>query len=918
MRMYSAAMRGGLERWKRGSGSRGIRQAIAYALEGTCDAHIPASGADALEKYAKSADAGVARFIVADGEITSDRLTGAGLRVWLSGHDPVTGEERGKTLLRPDADLLLDGTLNHPKSFSIAALLHPELAIELEALQDRVRDRILLLWQQELNARRGHGGLIRESIARLEVVELTHRRSRALDPHAHRHLWLNIKVQGADGKWTNVDSRVAMKVHTLMNAEGELAARTDPQWVNALARHGYTLDEDGEIAELAGAVRPFSRRSAQIEANRSRLTAEWSTAHEGRKPSMDVLAQIDRRAWATSRPNKPASLDEESWEAASREELVAIDPGLLIQRVPIRIAAPSLDVLDAAMLAAAAVVDADDRSRGSSGRFSEIDLHAGAVRALSRTGVVGARDSFDETIDDIVARAHRLVLNLSHEPDVPPHVKSLMATETAMLKIRLAGCLDGLATTGRSLAPVELHRYVSAAVDIETLDTSQVAAACAIAGSHGLVAVTGPAGTGKTTMLRASSAALARQSRRMLVVAPTRKAASVAAREIGAESTSLHALLYDYGYRWTRGVGGASEWIRLQHGEVDRATGDEYQGPHAYRVRRGDRIVVDEAGMVDLHTANALAIVALETGAGVAMVGDPRQALPVGHAGAMGSAIRHANAAVELDTVHRFDDPEYARLTLRLRDIQDKQQALDVAAELVAAGHVRRAEDAEAARRMMVDGYLRAHAHGRRSVLVCGINSEADAINAQIQQYRLDGGELDPTASAWGSEEQRLFVGDVVETCRNDSRAGVVNRAQWIIANIRQDIIDLVSPSDGGERRRSSRDYAQAHVRLAYASTVHGVQGETVDTAIVGPDVDAAGLYVGLTRGRSQNHVVVVAPTDAAAVENLASTMMRGTTEVTIQDSILAAAAELRRSARERSASAQAMAPSRSELGPSL
>ena len=45
-------MRGGLERWKRGVESRGVRQAIAYALEGTCDAHLhPGAGVDALEAY---------------------------------------------------------------------------------------------------------------------------------------------------------------------------------------------------------------------------------------------------------------------------------------------------------------------------------------------------------------------------------------------------------------------------------------------------------------------------------------------------------------------------------------------------------------------------------------------------------------------------------------------------------------------------------------------------------------------------------------------------------------------------------------------------------------------------------------------------------------------------------------------------
>lgn len=283
-------MRGGLERWKRGAESRGVRQAIAYALEGTCDAHLQhSSGAEALEAYSAASDSTVSRFIVENGVITSDELTGGSLRVWLTGHDPVAGKERGQQRLSPDADLLLDGTLNHPKSYSLAALLHPELAAEFEAPQDRLRERILLTWQTELNARRGHGGLTREAIARLEVVELQHRRSRALDPHIHRHLWLNIKVLGADGKWSNVDSRVAMKLHTVINAEGEFAARTDPAWRAALASHGYTLDDAGEITELAGGVRPLSRRSAQIEANRARMIAEWSAAHGGAAPSIDAL-----------------------------------------------------------------------------------------------------------------------------------------------------------------------------------------------------------------------------------------------------------------------------------------------------------------------------------------------------------------------------------------------------------------------------------------------------------------------------------------------------------------------------------------------------------------------------------------------------------------------------------------------------
>ncbi|MFG6491278.1 AAA family ATPase [Microbacterium sp. P03] len=901
-------MRGGLERWKRGAESRGVRQAISYALEGTCDAHVHNStGAEALEAYGAASDSTVSRFIVDNGVITTDQLTAGSLRVWLTGYDPITGEERGHQRLSPDADLLLDGTLNHPKTYSLAALLQPKLAAELEALQDRLRDRIVLTWQTEINARRGHGGLVREGVTRIEVVELQHRRSRALDPHIHRHLWLNIKVLGADGKWSNLDSRVAMKLHTVINAEGELAARTDPAWIAALARHGYTLDDSGEIAELVGAVRPLSRRSAQIEANRARLIGEWSAAHGGSAPSVDVLHQIDRRAWAVARPNKPADLDEISWESRVRDEIAAIDPNLITARAPTAVAATDLHALDLDLLAAAAVVDADERSTSSGGRFSTFDIRAGATRVLSRTGIVAPRDQLDGVIVAITTRAAKAVYRLVAE--VPSaHVKAYMATETVRAKVRLAGRLDVLARLGRSLLPDELH-WFAANEDISTLDASQSVAACAIAGSDGLVTVTGPAGTGKTTMLRVAFAALAAQRRRMLVVAPTRKAASVASREVGAAASSIHALLLDHGFRWSADQAGAMAWTRLRVGEIDPGTGAAYRGPAQYVLSARDRIVVDEAGMVDLQTATVLVDLAIEQGVGIAFVGDPHQALPVGHAGAMGSAIRHANAAVELDTVHRFRDPEYAALTLRLRNTGDRDHALAVAGELAERGHVERVDHHDAARERMIDAYFEWHARGRRVTLVSGTNAEADAINDAIQQRRVDQGELDPGAVAWGMGEQRILVGDTVQTRRNDRLTGVENRAQWIVRCIRDDFVHLVSGGDSGELRRVPNEYAREHLQLAYASTVHGVQGDTADASVVGPDVDAAGLYVGLTRGRVHNAAIVVARTDAAARECLAESMQRGTPELTMQDAVRAAQAEMRRAARARDMAAMGTGP---------
>lgn len=152
---------------------------------------------------------------------------------------------------------------------------------------------------------------------------------------------------------------------------------------------------------------------------------------------------------------------------------------------------------------------------------------------------------------------------------------------------------------------------------------------------------------------------------------------------------------------------------------------------------------------------------AIEQGVGLAFVGDPHQALPVGHFGAMGSAVRHANASVELDTARRFRDPEYAR----------------------------------------------------------------------------------------------------------------------------------------------------EHLQLAYASTVHGVQGDTAHASVAGPDVGAAGLYVGLTRGRVRNVSIVVAGTDAAVHECLAESMQRGTPELTMQDAVGADQAEMGRAARPRDLSTMATGP---------
>ena len=339
------------------------------------------------------------------------------------------GEERGHQGLSPDADLLLDGTLNHPKSYSIAALLHPELAAEFEALQDRLRERILLTWQRELNARRRHGGLIREEITRIEVVELQHRRSRALDPHIHRHLRLNIKVRSADHRWSNLDSRVAMKLHTVVNAGGELVACTDTAWIAALARHGYTLDDTVEIAELACAVRSVSHRSAQIETNRARLIAESSAAHGG--DLLRVWRCCSRSIGALGRyrvrTSRPISMRRRGRRASATrsQRSIRVRPA----RAHPFLAATDPHAVDLDLLAARQSTRANGPPHART--VQHLRIRAGAIRALSRTGVVAERNRLDGAIADITVRATRPVCRLVAD-DPPAHVKAFMATATVL------------------------------------------------------------------------------------------------------------------------------------------------------------------------------------------------------------------------------------------------------------------------------------------------------------------------------------------------------------------------------------------------------------------------------------------------------------------------------------------------------
>jgi ATP-dependent exoDNAse (exonuclease V) alpha subunit len=488
-------------------------------------------------------------------------------------------------------------------------------------------------------------------------------------------------------------------------------------------------------------------------------------------------------------------------------------------------------------------------------------------------------------------------VRLLEDEVVPDHVKHLVATQTAVAKNTLANRLELLPTTGEAAPSESITRLAATVSPDKELDEGQLAGASMIAGTNRLVTIIGAAGTGKTTMLKVAAAALHLQGRRMVVVARTKKAATVAGRETSADASSLHQLLHAYGWRWGTDAAGRTNWTRLMVGDTDPVTGHPYTGPGANMLRGQDRIVVDEAGMLDLDAANALVELMHQTGVGLAAVGDPNQALPVGHSGAMELIRRASTARIALTDIHRFKDPAWAELTRELRDARGAEEREQVAVRLVRSGHAELVDNTQEALHVMVEGWFNATGSRATISLVTATHAEAQAVGEAIQARRIREGSLSTDRVATGQGGQAIFEGDVVQTRRNDSTAAVENRQNWVISRISVDGILLSSTTDSCTARRISHAYAASYLHLGYASTVYGAQGETTDRSIVGPAVDASGLYVGLTRGRHDNQAVLVAATARTATAELADMLRRSSVEHSLEYSRATARAELHQSA---------------------
>ena len=619
----------------------------------------PLEGGTALAAFAVTDSGGE---VLATSELNAEAYAG-----WVYWIDPLTENSMGKPRLPGEEGTAKRGSprfaemvVNTPKSLSVAAALHPDVSDALDVAQaDAVTEirRFLALHSVTRVGPRGRQEVV--PVERLQTVAVVHKTSRAGDPHRHVHFQIGTRVWAA-GTWRGLDTAALFKQQGAIRALGTGVLAAHPGLARALDRHDLTLDPvTGEVVELAPFNAVMSKRAGQVEKNLSELEDAWAERHPGGEPGPVMTSRMIAAAWARDRPQKrPTALaHEEGWrrelaDAGYDPELSPSTRGANHRWATEPISSEDLRVLTLASRAL-------DRCAAGASTWNRHTVTEHVARIVTEHGVRATPTE----LRDLVTLATDLAVGdcLSVLPPAaarPEHVAHLTSLQVLAAETHLRDLLTARTSTTETAQVPEVEALAVAG----GLDPGQARAAAAIASTDPLVVVEGAAGSGKTSMLAVAIAAADAEGRASRVVTPTKKAADVAAHELGVPAESVAKLLHAHGWRWNSdGV-----WTHLAVGDRDPETGSRYGGPSAWaRLARGERIVVDEAGILDQDSTIALLAVAGDAAATVALVGDRAQLPAVGRGGVLDMAATlvagSGRTVFDLDSVHRFTRPGLCR-----------------------------------------------------------------------------------------------------------------------------------------------------------------------------------------------------------------------------------------------------------------
>jgi hypothetical protein len=705
--------------------------------------------------------------------------------------------------------------------------------------------------------------------------------SRDHDPQLHIHNAILNRVEGADGEWRTVDGRA---VYAFRGAAAAVGERTMEEHLTRALGVRFATRPDGKAREILGVPREvidlLSSRRRAITPKTAELAAAFE-AEFGRAPNAYQLDRLYRQATFATRKAK-------SYQGETREQFLQRVDRQCRAEVDTSLAKVAHDVLKLAgqhvepqQWSPPVVIETaleDVKAKKSS--WTEADLTRSISNALpDYLGGLSGRQ-VATLLDGVTAEALSLVVPL----DTPKPGDDVLPDRHLLANGRSAFDAPGrrrfatpdqlhterllVASTAQrgapALATTSADEFVAALAErgVE-LGVDQAAAVRGILTSGARIeSLVGPAGTGKSFILGTLARAWQNptlwdgQQHRVIGLATSELATQVLTGEgLAARNVKRWLAIQD----------------RLTHG---RAKDDD----HEWRLRAGDLVVVDESAMADTAALAAIHQHVSRAGAKLLLTGDHRQLAAIGAGGAM-ELIAEAGASYELAEVRRFTAEWEREASLRLR-AADKTvlEQYHKHGRLLDAGTVEQAQ-ASAETAWLADTLA-----GQHSLLIVNTNEQAADICASLRAELVRLGLVEETGVPLGLQGTYAGVGDLVQARMLDwdlagyegNRRGPINREHYRVLATRDDGGLVVAPIIGcgpdgeslGETMTLPGRYVAQHVVLGYASTVHSVQGLTVDTchAVVTPKTGAANLYVGLSRGRHSNtaHVTTRAvPADA-------------------------------------------------------
>ncbi len=578
---------------------------------------------------------------------------------------PDTGEKLGQAP-QEKSILAYDLTFSAPKSVSVlATLIGGKVEQKLVAAHDNAVKAVIDAIEERTTTRAGKGGVSRLDTSGLTVLMVRHRTSRLLDPQLHTHALLIGRVQGSDGRWRALDATHIFREQVSFGTIYQAVLRSEISRLYPHVRWGEVVRGQAEIAGTERMNAIFSRRTEQMQERLQRLLREWKVKHPGRRIAERERSQLERKAAKVSRPPKDRARQPQEIRAMARrtaaehgfDDLGRIEREFLHPARTPELRSPSeQEIARAAIVALVSersVWSFERVERQIAERIGQSTRRSASAQQRAIEGL--ARKAVQSFCVDLAVRDDdpEAARRLDREPALERYTtQPLMEVEQEVVRwFHEAASHDGHEATDARM------RHARRALERESeregreapeLDPEQHAAASLVAGTHEVSVAVGPAGTGKTTMLRLATIALEQDGCSAIALSPQ----SVSAAEAG-EATRL-------------AFGTVREYL------VDR---EREESQRRFALRRGDTIILDEAGTMNTQDYHRLLSVCRSEGYRLALVGDPLQLSAVGRGGMMNHACEIV-PAVELEKVHRFRERWEGDASLALR--KARREALSV------------------------------------------------------------------------------------------------------------------------------------------------------------------------------------------------------------------------------------------------